>query len=445
MHTRALERGPGIPAAVPRFTFAAMSRIRRFPFRALALLALVLAGSLRAQTPGDKDALRQQYQSLQEEIRQTEEVLAETKKNKQATVGELEALQRRIDIRRRLIANIADQIDGLDGRILENSRVIISLERDLDELRGEYAEMIVNAYIHQDPTDRVAFVLGSGGFAEALQRVQYLREYAAFRKEQIQLIEDTREALSFKVSELESAKLEKRGLLQEEERQRTTLNREREQQNQRIRTLSNIESKLLAAINAKKADAEELNRRIEQLIADEIRKERLRALEAANRAGENTGSRGDAVPTLTPEARLLSNQFSENRGRLPWPVQRGTITGGFGRRVHPVLRDPPVYIQSNGVDIKTVAGSPVRAVFSGEVLNIIYNPSFQRGVIVKHGEYFTVYTKLSSVSVKPGDAVVAGQPLGTVHTDETEDRTEVHLEVWKGTTLLNPEEWLGKP
>ncbi len=407
----------------------------------LGVLCSPAGEGLSAQV-SDKAALRQQYEALQNEIKQTEEVLAETKKNRQATVGELEALQRKIDIRRQLIANIADQISGLDGRILEISRVIISLERDLDELRNEYAEMVYHAYVNHDPTDRVSFVLAAKTFSEALQRVQYLREYSAFRREQIGLIELTQESLSFKVDELEQAKAEKAGLLQEEQKQRSTLDRERDQQNARIRTLSNIESKLLSAINAKKADAEALNQKIERLIADEIRKERLRALEAANKSGENTGSRGDAVPTLTPEARLLSTRFSENKGRLPWPVQRGTITGGFGRRVHPVLRDPPVYIQSNGIDINTVQGSPVRAVFAGEVLNVIYNPSFQRGVIVKHGEYFTVYTKLSSVSVKPGDPVVAGQPLGTAHTDEEAGKTEIHLEVWKGTTLLNPQEWI---
>ena len=410
----------------------------------LLLVTLFLVPSQALGQTSDRNALRNQYDQLLDEIQRTEEVLNETKKNKQSTVGELEALQRRIDNRRRLIANIADQVAGLDGHILEVSRVIISLERDLDEFRNEYAQMVYQAYVNQDPMDRLAFILQADGFGEALQRAQYLREYTSFRKEQIKLIEGIQATLSFKVDDLETAKLEKRGLLQEEERQRSTLNRERDQQNARIRTLSNIESKLLTAINAKKNDAEDLNQRLEQLIADEIRRERLRALEAANKAGDNTGSRGDVVPTLTPEARLLSNQFSENRGRLPWPVQRGTITGGFGRRVHPVLRDPPVYIQSNGVDIATVAGSPVRAVFAGEVLNVIFNPGFQRGVIVKHGEYFTVYTKLTSVSVKPGDPVVAGQPLGTVHTDDEEKKTEVHLEVWKGTTLLNPAEWLLK-
>jgi septal ring factor EnvC (AmiA/AmiB activator) len=390
----------------------------------------------------DKSALKDQYDKLLQEIRKTEEVLTETKKNKQATVAELEALQRKIDIRKRLIGNISDQVSNLDSRILENTGVIISLERDLDELKNEYADMVYYAYVNHDSFDKLGFILSSESFSEALRRVQYLQEYTNFRREQISLIKATREALGFKVNDLEVDKAEKRGLLQEEEQQRLTLDKEREEQNSKISTLSKIEGKLLSAINTKKKDADELNRRIEQIIADEIRKERLRALEAANKAGENTGSRGAEVPTLTPEMRALSSQFSDNQGRLPWPVDRGNITGAFGKRVHPVLRDPPVYIQSNGVDISTVQGAAVRSIFDGEVVNIIYNPSFQRGVIIKHGEFFTVYTKLQDVSVKPGDTVKARQPIGTVHTDPEEKKTEVHLEVWRGTTLMNPADWL---
>ncbi len=419
-------------------------RLLRFPglFCALLIaLGLLLPSGLWAQQT-DKSALKSQYDQLLQEIRKTEEVLAETKKNKQATVSELEALQRKIDIRKRLIGNISSQVSNLDNRILENTRVIISLERDLDELKNEYADMVYYAYVNHDSFDRLSFVLSSSSFTDALRRVQYLQEYTAFRKEQIKLIKSTQEALSFKVNDLEEDKAEKRGLLQEEEQQRLTLDKERVEQNSKITTLSKIEGKLLSAINTKKKDAEELNRRIEQIIADEIRKERLRALEAANKSGENTGSRGAEVPTLTPEMRVMSSQFAENQGRLPWPVDRGTITGAYGRRVHPILRDPPVYIQSNGVDITTVAGAAARAIFDGEVVNIIYNPSFQRGVIIKHGEYFTVYTKLQDVSIKPGDTVKARQPIGTVHTDPEENKTELHLEVWKGTTLMNPADWL---
>jgi murein hydrolase activator len=411
----------------------------------LILLFLLLQPALLSAQQSDKNALRQQYDQLLQEIRKTEEVLAETKRSKQATVSELEALQRKIDIRRRLIGNISDQVSNLDNRILENTRVILSLERDLDDLKTEYAEMVYQAYVGQDDMDRLAFVLSSSSFSEALRRMQYLQAYSAFRKEQLRLIRDTRSALSFKVSELEQAKAEKRGLLDEEERQRLTLDRERQEQSSKISTLSSIENKLLAAINTKKKDAETLNKRIEQIIADEIRKERLRALEAANKAGENTGSRGAEVPSLTPEMRALSSQFSENRGRLPWPVDRGNITGSFGKRVHPVLRDPPVYIQSNGVDITTTAGAPARCIFDGEVVNLIYNPSFQRGVIIKHGEYFSVYTNLQDVSVKPGDAVKARQPIGTVFTDPEDNKTELHIEIWKGTTLMNPSEWLSSP
>ena len=410
----------------------------------MLFLLLTFSSALAIGQTGDKEALRSQYNDLLNEIRKTEEVLAETKKNKQASVGELEALQRKIDIRKRLIGNISDQISGLDGKILETQGVILSMERDLDDLRDEYSRMVLHAYLNQDAFDKVGFVFASEDFSEALQKIQYFREYTEFREEQVKIIQETQEVLSFKVSELEDAKAEKRGLLVEEERQRSTLDSERDEQNAKIKTLANIESKLLSAINRKKRDAEALNKKIEAIIADEIAKERRRALEAANAAGENTGSRGSAVPTLTPEMRLLSDQFSGNRGRLPWPVERGSISGKFGKRLHPILRDPPVYVQSNGVDISTPENAAVRSIFDGEVVNVLANPTFQRGVIIKHGEYFTVYTKLRTVDVKPGDKIKARQPIGTVFTDSDANKTEVHLEVWKGTTLLNPEDWIGK-
>jgi septal ring factor EnvC (AmiA/AmiB activator) len=413
--------------------------------RLSAVLLMLFILGLTSQSIGqtsNKEKLKEQYNELLQEIRKTEEVLAETKKNKQATVSELAALQRKIDIRKRLIGNIDDQISGLDNKITETAGVIYSMEKDLDEFKEEYAGMLYYAYVNQDQYDKVSFIFSSRNFAEAIRRFQYMKEYTSFRKEQIEMIELTKDALSFKIGELELSKAEKRDLLQEEEKQRKQLDSERNEQNSKIKTFSSIESKLLSAINTKKKDALKLNKKIESIIAEEIRKERLRALEAANESGTNTGSRGSSVPTLTPKMRLLSSQFSENRGRLPWPVERGTIIGVFGKRVHPVLRDPPVYIQSNGIDISTVKGSAVLALFDGEVVNIIYSPSFQSGVIVKHGEYFTVYTNLINVSVKPGDAVKAKMPLGTAYTDDSENKTEVHLEVWKGTTLMNPEEWI---
>jgi septal ring factor EnvC (AmiA/AmiB activator) len=412
--------------------------------RILSVVAfLLLATSMLAQT-GDKQQLKQQYDVLLEEIRKTEEVLAETKKNRQASVGELEALQRKIDIRRQLIGNISDQISGLNSKINETTTVILSMERDLEDLKEEYAKMVRHAYMTQGQDDKLAFVFSSENFAEAYRKTEYLKQYTSFRKEQIKLIKDVQTSLAAEVEGLELIKEEKNVLLAEEQEQRSTLDRERTEQNSKIQTLENIESKLLSAINDKRRDAEQLNKRIESIIAEEIRKERLRALESANSEGANTGSRGDAVPTLTPEMKLISSQFSGNKGRLPWPVEQGVIAVGFGRHLHPILRNPPVYIQSNGLDISTNRGSAVRSIFDGEVVNIIFNPSFQRGVIIKHGEYFTVYTKLTNVNVKPGDKVQSKQIIGTAYTDDEENKTEVHLEIWRGTTLLDPQEWISR-
>ena len=200
--------------------FAVISRFMlwsRMPFRSTYLLLAfwLLPFSVQAQQ-SDKAALRGQYDQLLQEIRKAEEVLAETKKNKQATVAELEALQRKIDIRRQLIGNISEQVSNLDNRILENTRVIISLEKDLEEPKEEYANMVYYAYVNHDAFDKLGFVLASSSFTEALQRMQYFQEYSSFRKEQVKLIKATQNALSFKVTDLEVDKASKRDLLQEE-------------------------------------------------------------------------------------------------------------------------------------------------------------------------------------------------------------------------------------
>ena len=143
---------------------------------------------------------------------------------------------------------------------------------------------------------------------------------------------------------------------------------------------------------------------------------------------------------MTPADQALSKDFAGNMGKLPWPVERGNIIGQFGKHEHPVLKG--VMIENNGVDIKATAGADARAVFGGTVVSVFFLPTTQNCIIVKHGEYFTVYSNIETVSVKPGDVLVTKQSLGKLHTDKTEGLTKVHLEIWKGKDKTDPEQWL---
>jgi septal ring factor EnvC (AmiA/AmiB activator) len=220
-----------------------------------------------------------------------------------------------------------------------------------------------------------------------------------------------------------------------------------------VAQLKKKESNLRADIVKKKKKATELNSAIESIIRKEIELARKRAedearKEAAASKGETTAgstkpnrTTTSATPTMTPEATALSNSFSSNQGALPWPVERGVITEYFGSHAHPVLDG--VMINNNGIDITTDAGSGVRAIFEGTVSSVVSNPSFQNAIIIKHGEYFSVYSNVTNVQVRAGDKVKTKQRIGTVHTN-ADNQSEMHLEIWRGTNKLNPSSWVAR-
>ena len=254
---------------------------------------------------------------------------------------------------------------------------------------------------------------------------------------------------------------------QNQEKEKKKLDDEKSKKDSALKKLSTQEKDLKKQIDKKKKDAVSLKNKIQAIIAEEIKKEKQRAAEeaakkeaeakkAAEKANTTTGTTTTPqtpVQTkekpaeqinlgLTPEMQLISKNFSGNKGKLPWPVERGTITERFGTHPHPVLKD--VMVENNGIDIATADGSLVRSIFDGEVVNVIFNPSFQKGVIIKHGEYYSVYTNLSDVTVKAGDKVTTKQKIGTAWEDPEEGKTEVHLEIWKGTVILDPALWISK-
>ena len=287
--------------------------------------------------------------------------------------------------------------------------------------------------------------------------MEYVREYTTYRKEQAAAIQAAQAALRIRQQELEADKSEKEALLAGEEEQRNILAKEKAEQDSVVQGLKGEEKQLLAQIDKKKKDASTLNKQIQQIIAEEIRKEKERAEAAARAAAaaskkEETTTSTTTAPVketpkpavnagLTPEMALISSNFAGNKGRLPWPVERGTITGKFGTQPHAALRN--VTVENNGIDITTQEGAQVRSVFEGEVVNVIFNPSFQKGVIIKHGEYYTVYTGLTAVQVKAGDKITTKQVIGTAYTRD-DNQTEIHLEIWKGTTIMDPAGWITK-
>jgi septal ring factor EnvC (AmiA/AmiB activator) len=333
-------------------------------------------------------------------------------------------LNEQIDSRKSLIKKISEEVNYLDERIFENEETISGLQSDLDELKTAYSRMIRHAYRIKNSQDRLIFILSADDFNQAYRRLAYLRELAKYRRLQAETIVKTQNEIEAQNLKLDSTKQEKLNLLTDQEQEAQKLNSEIKEKNGIIENLKSKEQELRSQLQAQKQRADKLQREIERLIAEEAKR---------------SSSAGYA---MTPEEQLISKEFGNNKGRLPWPVASGVITGKFGKQAHPVLKG--VYINNNGVDISTSKESIVRAIFDGEVRKVFKVPGYQNAVIIRHGNYLSTYTHLESVYVSVGDKVSAKQSIGSVHTDVNSGETVVHMEVWYGQKVLNPEQWLAK-
>lgn len=424
----------------------------------IVFLCLLFCSALLFSQTTDKKSLETKYTKLQSEIKDAEDLLEQTKKKKQNSLNEVKLLNRKINVREEMINNISLQVGAVSTEMQETVGVINSMEKDVQGMRDQYAKMITYAYVNDKAYEPLHFIFASGSVNDAINQVQYVKEFSAFRKQQAAAIKAVQAALQTRIDKLEEDKNKKQELLRSEQQHKQKLDKEKSEKDQSVKVLQKEEKKINDQIKQKKKDADALNKKIQSIIAEEIRKEKERAAaEAAKKAAaekkttttttpaEKTTAEKAAVKEsvgLTPEMALVSKNFEGNKGRLPWPVERGTITGRFGTHPHPVLKN--VSVENNGIDISTVEGAAVRSIFEGEVLNVLFNPSFQKGVIIKHGEYYTVYTNLASVSVEAGTKVSAKQKIGTVYSNTDDGKTDVHMELWKGTTILDPSLWISK-
>ena len=377
-----------------------------------------------------KQELQQKKKELQKEIVYTNKLLNETAENKKASINQLVQLNKKIGAREELIQTMNQEIALIDQSIDSNQTVLDSLSKTLKTLKDEYAKILRSAYKNRSAYDQLMFVFSSEDFNQAFKRLKYLQQFTRYRKSQVIKIEFTQSELNKQLVELEAVKQSKKNLLSSIENEFQKLGSEKSQKQTVVNQLQGREKELKKALQEKKKASQQLEKAIERIIAEEIRKAR----EAAKKAGKD--SKG--YP-LTPEAKELSNSFTANQGKLPWPVLEGLITEKFGEHPHPAL--PGVKVQNNGIDISTTKGSVIRSIFEGEVTAVIIIPGGGKGVMIRHGEYLSVYTYFKELFVKKGDKVSTKQDLGIVVTDD-DKKTNLHLEIWKNTTKLNPELWL---
>lgn len=392
---------------------------------------MLVATSSFAQKQSKKD-LENKKKQLQKEIEETNQLLQETKKNKKLSLNQLVMLNKKISAREELIATINNEIGVLNKQIQEKNENIKGLQNNLVKLKKEYAQMIYYAYKNQDAYNRLMFIFAAKDFEQAYMRLKYLQQYSDYRKKQAAAITSTQKDLNEKVQDLEAKKSDQRVLLTNEEEEKQNLTSEKTEKEHVFSELQQQESKLKKDLEKKKQDAQKLQQAIARIIEKELEKAQKQA------AKENKPKPQKLV--LTPESQALSNSFASNKGKLPWPLIKGVISERFGVHPHPLMKD--VDINNNGIDITTTNGSLARAVFDGEVKGVVSMPGSGQFVLIRHGEFLTVYANLKDVYVKVGDVVKTKQNIGSILLDEDDNKTVMHFEVWRGTSKMDPEDWL---
>ncbi len=426
------------------------------------LLLLILGFQVTAQTKKDLEKKKSQ---IQKEINVTNKLLDETKKNKKLSLNQLVTLNQKITMREELINTINSEITYTDVLIDRTSNTIAKLQKEIKLLKEEYAKMIYYASKNQNSYDRLMFVFSAEDFNQAFRRMKYFQQYSDYRKKQAVLILTKQTELSGKLTDLSVKKVDQQNLLQNKEQEKQHLTVEKSEKEVVLAGLQSKEKQLKEDLRKKQEDATKLQAAIQRIIEDEIRKAREEAIKAEKarekarkekekRTPVNTknpaASKDITAPvkenkvtengySLTPEAQKLSENFEANRARLPWPVGEGVITSSFGEHEHPILKG--VKVKNNGIDIATKEGAQVRSVFEGEVSGVVSIPGAGKAIIIRHGEYLSVYSNLSDSFVLKGDKIKTKQYIGAALTDD-DNKTEVHFEIWKGSITQNPAAWI---
>lgn len=420
---------------------------------------LLLAGSILTVSAQKSAAVRKleaQRKTALAEIEMTDKLLKETSQSAQSSLNRLNLISARILSRRKVIDLLNRETQAIDNQITSLQKEISDLEKELKTKQDNYIHSVQRMQRRQTSQDKLLFVLSAESFTQSMRRMRYLREFAYWQKQQANDILKKREDIHVRQTTLKATREEKQALLQTSENERQNLRGEEDNQKKEVRKLNEKQKDLQAQLRKKRQQANALNKQIEKLIAEEIEKAEAEA--AHERATAATKKPGDTTEppkdermadtkggyAMTPAEKKLSQDFAGNRGRLPLPLEgRYTIVGEFGEQPHRQLKY--VRTNNNGIDIQTTPGADARAVFNGEVTSIFVVPGFNNSVIIRHGNYLTVYSNLSLVYVKKGDKITTRQPLGKIFSDvENGNETILHFQLWKEKTKLNPTPWLDR-
>lgn len=396
----------------------------------MCLFSLISFNQLFSQISSDQQKkLEAQRTKLMNEIKQINNLLFSNTKIRKNAIDEVEDIQVRLNVRSELIKVTNMQANLLIRRISINQRNIDTQRKELDELKKEYAKMIQKSYASKSLQNRLMFLFSSENFLQAYRRIQYLKQYARYRRNQgLEIAEKTKLLQNLNKILIEENEIKIR-LINENRVVQQKLAEEQKKQQDLINTLRVKQKSLKLKIAKKQKQREKINKEINRLIRE--------AIAESNRI---SGKTVKDVFQLTPESKLIAKNFQENKGRLPWPLEKGVITQGFGRQRHPVVKT--TIIQSNGVTISTEPLAKVRAVFDGEVMSIIIIKGSNPSVLIRHGSYITLYTNLSKLYVKKGEKVASKQVIGEVFTNQQTGKTQLQFGIFNNIKALNPKDWV---
>ena len=398
----------------------------------LSILFLLSSFNALAQkSTARQKELEVQKQRLTNEIKQINTLLFKNTKKKKDVLSEVEDLNLKISVRSQLVSVNNQQANLLTRQIIVNERDIGNLRKELTALKKDYAEMIRKSYKSKSSQNRLMFLFSSESFLQVYKRIQYMKQYASFRKKQGDEIADKTTTLQTLTTTLINQKRKKEVLVSENRKAQQRLEAERKSQEVLIRSLKKRASSLTISIKQKQKKATAIDREIERLIRE--------AIVASNKAA---GQKSSKAFVLTPEAKLLAKNFTANKGRLPWPVENGVVTQRFGTQPHPVVRT--TMIKSNGVTIATSPNAVARAVFEGEVMTVLSFKGSNPTVLIKHGNYITTYKNIGKLYVKKGDKVEAKEAIGEIFTHPQTGKTILQFSVFNEFTPQNPKSWIYK-
>lgn len=378
--------------------------------------------------------------ALDKQIKATSSLISQAQKEQKNTQQQLQLLEAQIRQRQELINTMNSEVFRVDQEIQETQDVVRSLEGDLGKLKDEYARMVQYAYMNRSAYDRLSYIFAAESFAQAFKRSRYLEQLAEQRRQQAALIADTQTSLTHKAEDLQARRNDKAKLLGMQMDEKKKLTTDKAGQQSSLNSLKKEEGRLRETLRKQEKQRTELAAAIRRSIESEVSKSTRTTTAKGNKAG---AAPAKLELSLTPEARELNTDFEKNKGKLPWPVEKGTITSGFGKQAHPVLKG--ITIENNGIDIGCEKGASVRAMFRGQVSSVIVIPGAGKAVVLSHGAYRTVYSNLRDVSVNKGDKVETKQGVGVVMTEDGE--STAHVEIWKITTdgqlvKVDPATWI---